>query len=77
MFPARIRHNGGSPLGSCHDDRHASRLLFGRKRTVKRVWALLPGPGIAWRQLPHGLALGMPYRRYTIEIMERDAYRWT
>ena len=73
MFLARIGHNGGPPLDLDPDDPHASWRLFCWKRAVKRAWKTPPRE-IALRRLARAEALGITYRQYALEIMERGVY---
>jgi hypothetical protein len=73
MFLARIGHNGGPPLDPDPDDPQARWRLFCWKRAVKRAWKT-PVREIALRRLARAEALGMTYRQYTLEIMERGVY---
>ncbi len=73
MFLARIGHNGGPPLDPDLDDPNASWRLFCWKRAVKRAWKT-PVREIALRRLVRAEALGMTYRQYTLEIMERGVH---
>jgi hypothetical protein len=67
---ARIGHNGGPPLD---DDPHASWRHWCWKRAVKRAWKTPPRE-IALRRLARAEELGMTYRAYTLEILERGRY---
>jgi hypothetical protein len=66
-----IGHNGGPPLEE--DPGEASWRLFCWKRAKKRVWKT-PPPEIALRRLARAEELGMTYREYTLEILERGRY---
>jgi hypothetical protein len=70
-FLARIGHNGGPLLDP--DDPHESWRLYCWKRAVKRAWKT-PGREIALRRLARAEAIGLTYREYTLEIMERGVY---
>jgi hypothetical protein len=65
-----IGDNGGPPLDPVPDE---SWRLWCWKRAVKRAWKT-PGREIALRRLARAEALGMTYRSYTLEIMERGVY---
>jgi hypothetical protein len=65
--PARIGHNGGPPLDPGESFRH-----FVWKKKVKQAWRA--PPEIALRRLARAEALGMTYRAYTLEILERGRY---
>lgn len=66
-----IGHNGGPPLDE--DPGAESWRLFCWKRAKKRVWRT-PPPEIALRRLARAEELGMTYREYTLEILERGRY---
>jgi hypothetical protein len=65
-----IGDNGGPPLDPDPDE---SWRLWCWKRAVKRAWKT-QGREIALRRLARAEALGMTYRAYTLEIMERGVY---
>lgn len=67
---ARVGHNGGPPLDPEPVDPGASWRLWCWKRAVKRAWKT-PGREIALRRLARAEELGMTYREYTLEILER------
>jgi len=67
-----IGHNGGPPLEEPPDPDGAFRAYCWRK-AHKRAWKT-PGREIALRRLARAEALGMSYREYTLEIMERGRY---
>jgi hypothetical protein len=67
---AMIGHNGGPPL---EDDPQESWRLWCWKRAHRRAWKT-PPRDIALRRLERAAALGMTYREYTIEIMERGRH---
>ncbi|MBP0493847.1 hypothetical protein [Roseomonas indoligenes] len=68
-MPPRIGHNGGPPL---EDPGATPRLLLWRQ-AVRRAWKTPPRE-IALRRLARAEALGMTYREYTLEIMERGRH---
>lgn len=70
MLPG-IGHNGGPPLDDV--DPHASWRLFAWRRAHRRAWKTPPRE-IALRRLARAEALGMSYRAYTLEIMERGRH---
>jgi hypothetical protein len=72
-FLVRIGHNGGPPLDPDTDDPHALWRLYCWKRAMKRAWKT-PGREIALRRLARAEAIGLTYRQYTLEIMERGVY---
>jgi hypothetical protein len=64
-----IGHNGGPPLDS--DDPAGWRLWCWR-RARKRAWSA--PREVALRRLERAEALGVTYREYTLEILERGRY---
>jgi hypothetical protein len=64
-----IGHNGGPPL----DPGAASWRSFCWRRAHKRAWKTPPRE-IALRRLARAEELGMTYREYTVEILERGKY---
>jgi hypothetical protein len=64
-------HNGGPPLDD-DDDPAGGRLYLWRK-AHKKAWKTPPRE-IALRRLERAEALGMTYRAYTLEILERGRY---
>ena len=62
-------HNGGPPL---KEDPDAGWRLYCWKRARKKAWAA--PPEIALRRLARAEELGMSYRAYTLEILERGKY---
>jgi len=70
-----IGHNGGPPLEDPpqQDRGEESWRLFCWKRASKRAWKT-PPPEIALRRLARAEELGMTYREYTLEILERGRY---
>ena len=67
-----IGDNGGPPLDPEIDPNESWRNWCW-KRAVKRAWKT-PGREIALRRLARAEALGMSYRAYTLEILERGVY---
>lgn len=65
--PPRIGHNGGPPL----DPDETGRLHLWR-RASKRAWKA--PREVALSRLARAEALGMSYREYTLEILERGKY---
>jgi len=65
-----IGHNGGPPL---EEDPGASWRLFAWRKAHKRAWKT-PAREIALRRLARAEELGMTYRDYTLEILERGRY---
>jgi hypothetical protein len=68
--PPPIGHNGGPPLEE--DDPDASWRLWCWRRARKRAWSA--PREIALRRLARAQELGMTYRQYTLEILERGRY---
>jgi hypothetical protein len=66
-----IGHNGGPPLDPT--DGGESWRLFCWRKAHKKAWKTPPRE-IALRRLERAEALGMTYREYTLEIMERGKY---
>jgi len=66
--PRGIGDNRGPPLDPDESWRH-----WCWKRAVKRAWKT-PGREIALRRLARAEALGISYRAYTLEILERGVY---
>lgn len=64
---AHMGHNGGPPL-----DLDASWRLWCWKRAHKRAWAA--PREVALSRLKRAEELGMTYREYTLEILERGKY---
>jgi hypothetical protein len=67
-----IGDNFGPPLDP-EVDPHESWRHWCWKRAVKRAWKT-PGREIALRRLACAEALGMTYRAYALEIMERGVH---
>jgi hypothetical protein len=70
---ARIGHNGGPPLEPRPIDPNETWRHWCWKRAVKRAWKT-PRREIALRRLARAEELGMTYREYTLEIMERGVH---
>jgi len=69
-----IGHNGGPPLDpEPVDDPGASWRLWCWRRAHKRAWQTPPRE-IALRRLARAEELGMTYRAYTLEILERGVH---
>lgn len=68
--PAGIGHNGGPPLERDPDE---SWRLWCWRRASKRAWKTPPRE-IALRRLARAEQLGITYREYTLEILERGVY---
>jgi hypothetical protein len=69
---SRIGHNGGPPLAD--EPEHAT--TWGRfvwRKAHKKAWKTPPRE-IALRRLARAEALGMTYKEYTLEILERGRY---
>lgn len=67
-------HNGGPPLDpDPPDDASASWRLYCWRKAHKRAWKTPPSE-IALSRLARAEALGMTYREYVLEIMERGRY---
>ncbi len=70
---ARIGHNGGPPLDPEPVDPGLSWRHWCWKRAVKRAWKTPPRE-IALRRLARAEELGITYRAYTLEILERGVH---
>jgi hypothetical protein len=68
---ARTGHNGGPPLEE-EDPGAASWRLWCWKRAKKKAWSA--PREVALRRLARAEELGMTYREYTLEILERGKY---
>jgi hypothetical protein len=70
-----IGHNGGPPLDPdpVEDPGAASWRLWCWRRAHKRAWKTQPRE-IALRRLARAEELGMSYRDYTLEILERGVH---
>ena len=64
----KLGHNGGPPLESDASWKH-----YCWKRAHKRAWKTPPRE-IALKRLARAEELGMSYRAYTLEILERGVY---
>ncbi len=70
----RIGDNGGPPLEMTPEEAgDASWKGWVWRRAHRRVWKT-PPPEIAQRRLARAEELGMTYREYTLEILERGKY---
>ncbi len=69
-----IGHNGGPPLEPDEDPGAASWRSYCWRRAHERAWKTPPRE-IALRRLARAEELGMTYREYTLEILERGVYR--
>lgn len=70
---ARIGDNGGPPLEDKIDAEAVSWHAWTWRRAHKKAWKT-PPPEIALRRLARAEELGMTYKEYTLEIMERGKY---
>jgi len=70
MVPG-IGHNGGPPLEDA--DPSASWRLFVWRKAHKQAWKTPPRE-IALRRLARAKTLGLSYREYTLEILERGRH---
>lgn len=70
---AKIGDNGGPPLDDEEDPAALGWRSYCWRRAHKRVWKT-PPPEIALRRLARAEELGMSYKEYTLEIMERGKY---
>jgi hypothetical protein len=68
-----IGHNGGPPLDPVEDPGAVSWRLWCWRRAHKSAWKTPPRE-IALRRLARAAALGMTYREYTLEILERGVH---
>ena len=68
-----IGHNGGPPLEEPLDPSALSYNGWTWRRAHKRAWKT-PPPEIALRRLARAEELGISYKEYTLEIMERGRY---
>lgn len=66
-LPAGVGHNGGPPLGG------TSWSQWCWRRAQKAAWKSPPRE-VVLRRLARARALGMTYREYTLEILERGRY---
>jgi hypothetical protein len=67
-----IGHNGGPPLDP-ETPGHLSWHAYVWRKAHKKAWKTPPRE-IALRRLERAEALGMTYREYTLEIMERGRH---
>jgi hypothetical protein len=72
MPERRVGDNGGPPLDTEEPDDAGWRLFCWRK-AHRRAWKAPPRE-IALRRLERAEALGMSYRDYTLEILERGRF---
>jgi hypothetical protein len=70
-MPPPPRHNGGPPLEE--EDAGAGWRAFCWRRAHRRAWKTPPRE-IALRRLARAEELGMSYRDYTLEILERGRH---
>lgn len=70
MIPPGPRHNGGPPL---EEDEGTAWRSFVWRKAHKAAWKTPPRE-IALRRLARAEELGMTYKEYTLEIMERGKY---
>jgi hypothetical protein len=70
---ARVGHNGGPPLDPDPPDPNESWRAWCWRRAHKRAWKTPPRE-IALRRLARAEELGMTYREYTLEILERGVH---
>jgi hypothetical protein len=68
---AGVGHNGGPPLEP--DEGNASWRSYCWRRAHKAAWKTPPRE-IALRRLERAEALGMTYKDYTLEILERGRH---
>lgn len=68
-----IGHNGGPPLEDPEDPGAVSWRSWTWRRAHKRAWKT-PAPEIALRRLARAEELGMTYKEYTLEILERGRH---
>lgn len=70
--PPSVGHNGGPPLEDLQEHAVTWRHYTWRK-AHKKAWKTPPRE-IALRRLERAEELGMTYKEYTLEIMERGRY---
>jgi hypothetical protein len=70
---AWIGHNGGPPLEPDEDPGAVSWRGWCWRRATKRAWKTPPRE-IALRRLARAESLGMTYRTYALEILERGVH---
>jgi len=74
MAEPERRHNGGPPLEpETADDPATGWRLFCWRKAHRAAWKTPPRE-IALRRLERAEALGMSYRDYTLEILERGRF---
>ena len=76
MLPAAPNHNGGPPLDDDEEEEAPDVVAWRRdhwRRAHKRAWKT-PPPEIALRRLARAEELGMTYKEYTLEILERGKF---
>jgi hypothetical protein len=71
FLPPSFGHNGGPPLDEPEADGGWGRWIWTKKH--KAAWKTPPRE-IALRRLARAEELGMTYKEYTLEIMERGRY---
>ena len=67
---AGLGHNGGPPIDPRPVDEGAAWRLFCWTKASKRAWKNPPRE-VMMRRLTRAAELGMTYREYTLEILER------
>ena len=67
---ASLGNNGGPPLNDFDADGAWGQFVW--RRAHKKAWSA--PPEIALRRLARAEELGMSYREYTLEILERGKY---
>ncbi len=73
MTSPALGHNGGPPLDPDPPDPAASWRLYCWRKAHKAAWKTPPRE-VALRRLARAEALGMTYREYTLEILERGRH---
>ncbi len=74
MSDGRLGHNAGPPLDpDPPGDPDAAWRLFCWRKAHRAMWKT-PAREIALRRLERAEALGMTYRAYTLEILERGRH---
>jgi len=68
-IPDPLGHNGGPPL----EDEGTAWRSFVWRRAHKKAWKTPPRE-VALRRLARAEELGMTYKEYTLEIIERGKY---
>jgi hypothetical protein len=69
---AKIGDNGGPPLQDEEDPGALSWRAYCWNKASKRAWKA--PPEVALRRLARAEELGITYREYTLEILERGKY---